>query len=97
MSKNTTQSEPLGEDAKINEPNALRARIQTSNNERQADREFFITETELLRRLPVSRRTLFQWRTSGKIPFVRLSGRRLLFHWTSVEAALLRQQKGATL
>ena len=76
---------------------ALRARIQILNDQRQAEREFFITETELLRRLPVSRRTLFGWRTSGKIPFVRVSGRRIIFHWPSVEAALLRQQKEATI
>jgi predicted site-specific integrase-resolvase len=55
----------------------------------------FIDEKQLLARLPVSRRTLFNWRTTGKIPSVRLGGRRILFHWPSVEAALLRQQKGA--
>src|SRR5208283_5822327 len=54
----------------------------------------FIDEKTLLKRLPVSRRTLFSWRTSGKIPFVRLGGRRVLFHWPSIEAALLRNQKG---
>ena len=52
----------------------------------------FIDEKELLKRLPVSRRTLFNWRTAGKIPFLRLGGRRVLFHWPSVEAALLRRQ-----
>jgi predicted site-specific integrase-resolvase len=54
----------------------------------------FIDEAEVLRRLPISRRTLFNWRTSGKIPCVRLGGRRILFHWPSVEQALLRQQRG---
>jgi len=54
----------------------------------------FIDEKELLRRLPVSRRTLFSWRTTGKIPSVRLGGRLVLFHWPSVEAALLRMQRG---
>jgi len=54
----------------------------------------FINEKELLKRLPVSRRTLFSWRTTGKIPSVRLGGRRILFHWPSIEAALLRMQKG---
>ena len=54
----------------------------------------FIDEKQLLARLPVSRRTLFNWRTSGKIPCVRLGGRRILFHWPSVEAALLRHQRG---
>lgn len=56
----------------------------------------FINEKELLKRLPVSRRTLFNWRATGKIPFVRLGGRRVLFHWPSVEAALLRKQQGGT-
>jgi len=55
----------------------------------------FIDEKELLKRLPVSRRTLFAWRETGKIPCVRLpGGRRVLFHWPSVEAALLRKQIG---
>ena len=55
----------------------------------------FIDEAELLQRLPVSRRTLFTWRTSGKIPFVNLGTRRILFHWESVQAALLRHQRNA--
>lgn len=54
----------------------------------------FINEKTLLKRLPVSRRTLFSWRAKGKIPFVRLGGRRVLFHWPSIEAALLRNQHG---
>jgi predicted site-specific integrase-resolvase len=54
----------------------------------------FIDEKQLLARLPVSRRTLFNWRATGKIPCVRLGGRRILFHWPSVETALLRQQQG---
>lgn len=54
----------------------------------------FLTEKQLLDRIPVSRRTLFDWRHDGKIPFVKLSGRRVLFHWGSVREALLRAQKG---
>ena len=54
----------------------------------------FINQKQLLARLPISRRTLFNWRTSGKIPSVRLGGSRILFHWPSVEAALLRHQRG---
>ena len=56
--------------------------------------EAFLDEKELLQRLPISRRTLFTWRTSGKIPYVCVGGRRVLFHWPSVEAALLRLQRG---
>jgi len=54
----------------------------------------FIDQKQLLARLPISRRTLFNWRTTGKIPCVRLGGCRILFHWPSVEAALLRHQRG---
>jgi predicted DNA-binding transcriptional regulator AlpA len=57
----------------------------------------FINEKELLVKLPISRRTLFNWRSAGKIPCVRLGGRRILFHWPSVEAALLRYQHGGNL
>jgi predicted site-specific integrase-resolvase len=53
----------------------------------------FINEKELLRRIPVSRRTAFTWVQTGKLPCVKI-GRRKLFHWPSVEAALLRQQRG---
>jgi predicted site-specific integrase-resolvase len=55
----------------------------------------FIDEKELLRRLPISRRTLWNWRSKGRIPFVNIHGRRVLFHWPSVEAALLRAQRNA--
>ena len=56
----------------------------------------FIDEAECLRRVPVSRRTWFTWRRAGKVPTVKL-GRRTLYHWPSVEAALLRQQRGGLL
>jgi hypothetical protein len=53
----------------------------------------FINEKQMLQKLPVSRRTLFEWRMTGKIPSVKIA-RRVLFHWPSVEAALLRYQRG---
>ena len=57
----------------------------------------FINEKHLLSLIPVSRRTLFEWRERGKIPCVRLPGsRRVLFHFPSVQAALLRLQTGGT-
>jgi hypothetical protein len=55
----------------------------------------FIDEPEFLSRVPICRRSLKNWREQGKIPFVKI-GRRVLYHWPSCEAALLRQQKGAT-
>lgn len=53
----------------------------------------FIDEKELLRRIPVSRRTAFTWVQTGKLPCVKI-GRRKLFHWPSCEQALLRRQRG---
>jgi predicted DNA-binding transcriptional regulator AlpA len=66
--------------------------IRAEQNKTSAGEACFIDEKQLLARLPISRRTLFNWRTTGKIPCVRLGGRRILFHWPSVEAALLRHQ-----
>jgi predicted site-specific integrase-resolvase len=68
--------------------------VTESNQTATAETPDFINEKELLKRIPVSRRTLFAYRNSGKIPCVCLGGRRILFHWPSVEAALLRQQRG---
>ena len=72
--------------------------MQNNEIKQTTDRtsEVFIDEAECLRRVPVSRRTWFSWRTAGKIPTVKL-GRRCLYHWPSVEAALLRQQRGGVL
>jgi phage terminase Nu1 subunit (DNA packaging protein) len=54
----------------------------------------FLSESEILPRLGVSRRTIANWRQRG-LPFVKLPGSRLLrYHWPSVENYLLRQQKG---
>ena len=53
----------------------------------------FLSKEQLLTRLPISRGTLDNWRRAGSIPSVKLSGRRVLFHWPSVEAALLRMQR----
>lgn len=53
----------------------------------------FIDEKQLLQRVPISRRTLINWRKRGKLPFVSMPGRRVLFHWPSVCEALLRTQK----
>lgn len=57
----------------------------------------FIDETELCRRLTLCRRTVCNLRKKGVIPFVKLGGKvrgRVLFHWPSVEKALLRIQTG---
>jgi hypothetical protein len=53
----------------------------------------FIGEKQLLARLPVSRRTLGNWKAKGILPFIKI-GRRCLYDWASVQGALLRRQRG---
>jgi len=53
----------------------------------------FIDEKQLLARLPVSRRTLGSWKAKGLLPVIKI-GRRCLYDWASVQAALLRRQQG---
>jgi hypothetical protein len=67
--------------------------VTQSNQMATAETPGFINEKELLKRIPVSRRTAFTWVQNGKLPCVKI-GRRKIFHWASVEAALLRLQRG---
>jgi hypothetical protein len=52
----------------------------------------FLDEKQLLTRIPISRRTLGNWKANG-FPFIKI-GRRCLYSWSNVEAYLLRQQRG---
>jgi predicted DNA-binding transcriptional regulator AlpA len=90
--KNRIPPDTVVEAEKVDEstPQARREFLATHSPPDSA----FIDEKELLKRLPVSRRTLFNYRANGKVPYVRLGGRRILFHWDSVKAALLRHQQG---
>jgi hypothetical protein len=54
----------------------------------------FLSAEQLLQRLPVCRATLRTWTKEGKIPVIRLTGRRILYDWGSVSSALLRHQRG---
>jgi excisionase family DNA binding protein len=51
-----------------------------------------LTVPELLARLRISRRTLHDHISKGRIPAIRL-GKRILFSWPIVLEALLRQQR----
>ena len=53
----------------------------------------FINEKQLLARLPISRRTLGNWKAGGLLPYIKI-GRRCLYDWASVQGALLRRQRG---
>jgi len=55
----------------------------------------FLDFRGLAEHVPLGERSLRQAVADGHIPSVRLpGGRRLLFHWATVERALLRLQKG---
>jgi predicted DNA-binding transcriptional regulator AlpA len=83
--------EPVLRALQIQLPAANPLAIKQSSG--QSNESSFITEMQLLKKLSISRSTVFTWRMSGKIPTVKL-GRRTLYHWPSVEAALLRCQRG---
>ena len=53
----------------------------------------FMDEKQLLAKLPISRRTLGNWKASGVLPYIKI-GRRCLYDWASVHGALLRRQRG---
>jgi len=59
----------------------------------QGESRPFYTVAEIQQRIPVSRRTIYSWRKAGWLPSVQ-TGSKILFHWPSVEAALLRRQRG---
>jgi predicted site-specific integrase-resolvase len=67
--------------------------VTESNQTALASEKDFLDEKQLLTRIPISRRTAFNWIQQGKLPVVKI-GRRKLYHWKSVEAALLRIQRG---
>src|SRR5271166_6444658 len=52
----------------------------------------FIGEKQLLARLPISRRTLGNWKATSILPYIKI-GRRCLYDWASVQGALLHRQK----
>ena len=53
----------------------------------------FLSEAEILKRIPVCRRTWGLWKSRGLVPYIKL-GRRCLYDWETVRTALLRQQTG---
>jgi hypothetical protein len=56
-----------------------------------ADEGGFLDEQQILKRIPVSRRTWYGWRKKG-LPFIRIE-RRILYDWESVRNWLLRHQR----
>lgn len=58
-------------------------------------RSGFIDFNQLHPLIPTSARTLRNWIAQGLIPYVQMPGsKRHLFHWPTVQAALMRHQHG---
>lgn len=57
-----------------------------------ASQDAFLSENDILKRVPVCRKTLFNWIRQGKFPVVKI-GRRKLFFWPNCQAALLRMER----
>jgi hypothetical protein len=57
-----------------------------------ASEEAFLDEKQILARLPISRRTLGNWKSRG-FPYIKI-GRRCLYSWGNCQQFLLRQQRG---
>jgi len=96
MQNKLLQTAPASGEAKIPDENQPQTRLPHEYEPRfesDKERKAFLDEKEMLRRLPISRRTAFTWVQTGKLPCVKI-GRRKLYHWPSVEQALLRQQRG---
>ncbi|GHV42460.1 transcriptional regulator [Bacteroidia bacterium] len=51
------------------------------------DGERFLTDKEVTRQLKVSRRTLQEWRYSGRIPYLQI-GNKILFRESDIQAML---------
>lgn len=72
--------------------NAMERMIKGIGNLRKRNRpllggERYLTDEELSKRLKVNRRTLQDYRTSGKIPYIKLGGK-ILYRETDVEKLL---------
>lgn len=80
----TTEPAPLSLDTSL-EPRSLEPAPLSQSP--------FIDEPEGLRRVPVSRRTWFEWREKKGLPYIRV-GKRIVYDWDSVRQWLLRRQRG---
>jgi hypothetical protein len=72
-----------------------RDHFAVSMSEDLSEKAEFINEKQLLARLPISRRTLGNWKAKGMLPFIKI-GRRCLYDWASVRGAMLRRQRGGS-
>jgi predicted DNA-binding transcriptional regulator AlpA len=71
---------------------ALHREYESRFESRNETKEF-LSLKELLEKIPVSRKTIHNWRRSRKIPAIVI-GRRVLFCWKNVSDALRKMEIG---
>jgi hypothetical protein len=67
--------------------------LHTPGNELPHGTRQFLTNRQLQDILPLSRRSIFEWRRKGILPSIQV-GSKIIYHRESVVAALLRRQAG---
>jgi predicted site-specific integrase-resolvase len=71
----------------------MKSIVNDTESQSATHSQVFIDQPELLRRLGICRKTAWTWERQGKLPVVKIFHTKR-YHWASVEAALLRQQRG---
>jgi len=74
-------------------PESATSNAKLAVKPRPHDDRQFLTNSQLQEILPLSRRSIFEWRRKGILPSIQV-GSKILYHRESVIAALLRQQQG---
>ena len=86
MSKNLQKPVSASGEANVLDENQPQMGLPRDYEKRfESDKELkvFLDEKQLLTKLPISRRTLGNWKTKGWLPYVKI-GRRCLYDWQNV-------------
>jgi hypothetical protein len=96
MTGRTSENETLTSTTKVDSESAALPREYGPRFESDKELAAFIDQPELLRRLKICRKTAYSWERQGKLPVVKIFHTKR-YHWPTVVAALLRQQRGSDL
>jgi len=73
---------------------SLLSEIRKNTIRRPLNNEFYLTDKEISARLKVSRRTLQEWRYSGRISYSQVGGK-ILFRESDIQALLEKNLRSA--
>ncbi|MDR2919829.1 MAG: helix-turn-helix domain-containing protein [Tannerella sp.] len=68
--------------------------INTRTMKRPLNNEFYLTDKEICEKLKVSRRTLQEWRYSGRISYIQIGGK-IIFRESDIQALLEKHLRKA--